>query len=115
MTMTSYRFSLVAAVAAGTIASAAPACADAIADFYHGRQINVITGGGAGGGFALAARILGRYMPAHIPGKPDWVVTSMPGAGGARSVKYIVNAAAQDGTIIGAVLPPAVISPLLRE
>ena len=93
---------------------AAPAQADEVAEFYKGRQITVVSGGGAGGGFALAARILGRYMTKHIPGNPDWVVQAMPGAGGARSIKYIVNAAPQDGTVIGAVLPPAILSPLLR-
>lgn len=102
-----------AAVAAASLVL--PAQADEIADFFKGKQINAISGGGAGGGFALAARILGRHMVKHIPGKPDWVVTAMPGAGGARSVKYIVNAAAQDGTVLGVVLPPAVISPLLRK
>ena len=94
---------------------AAAAHADEVAGFYKGKQINAIAGGGAGGGFALAARILGRHMTKHIPGNPDWIVTAMPGAGGARSIKYIVNAAAQDGSVIGVVLPPAVISPLLRK
>jgi len=97
-----------------TMAAGTPAQADDIADFYAGRQINAISGGGAGGGFSFAARLLGRYMADNVPGKPNWVVTAMPGAGGARSVKYIVNAAAQDGTVIGVVLPPAILSPLLR-
>jgi len=104
-----------AAAASCVAAVAIPAQADEIADFYKGKQINAIAGGGAGGGFALAARILGRHMVKYIPGEPSWVVTAMPGAGGARSVKYIVNAAAQDGSVIGVVLPPAVISPLLRK
>ncbi|MEK9682943.1 MAG: tripartite tricarboxylate transporter substrate-binding protein [Rhodospirillaceae bacterium] len=94
--------------------TAGPAQADAVADFYKDRQVTAISGGGAGGGFSLVARVLGRHIGENIPGKPNWVVTAMPGAGGARSVKYIVNAAAQDGTVVGVVLPPAVISPLLR-
>ena len=108
-------FFAAAAAASCAVAFAVPAQADAGAEFYKGKQINAIAGGGAGGGFALAARILGRHMVKHIPGNPDWVVTAMPGAGGARSVKYIVNAAAQNGTVIGVVLPPAIISPLLRK
>lgn len=96
-------------------AVAAPAHADAIADFYKDKQINAISGGGAGGGFSFVARVLGRHMAERIPGKPSWIVTAMPGAGGARSVKYIVNAAAQNGTVIGAVLPPSILSPLLRK
>jgi tripartite-type tricarboxylate transporter receptor subunit TctC len=106
-------FSGLAAIA-GAAMLAAPAAADEVAEFYKGKQIVAVSGGGAGGGFALAARILGMYMPAHIPGNPEWVVQAMPGAGGARSIRYIVNAAPQDGTVIGVVLPPSVLSPLLR-
>lgn len=92
-----------------------PASANAIANFYKDKTVTAISGGGAGGGFSFAARILGRHMAANIPGKPTWVVKAMPGAGGARSIKYIVNAAAQGGTTIGAVLPPSILSPLLRK
>jgi tripartite-type tricarboxylate transporter receptor subunit TctC len=94
---------------------AAPAQADDISGFYRDNQITAISGGGAGGGFSFVARVLGRHMAGKIPGKPSWIVTAMPGAGGARSIKYIVNAAAQDGTVIGAVLPPSILSPLLRR
>ena len=100
---------------AAAMAMTAPVQADAISDFYKGKQINAISGGGAGGGFSFVARVLGQHMAGNIPGKPSWIVTAMPGAGGARSIKYIVNAAAQNGTILGAVLPPAILSPLLRK
>ncbi len=100
---------------AAIMAMVAPGHADAIADFFKDKQINAISGGGAGGGFSFVARVLGQHMADRIPGKPGWIVTAMPGAGGARSIKYIVNAAPQDGTVIGVVLPPAVISPLLRK
>lgn len=106
-------FPALAALAAAAVA-AAPAAADAVADFYQGKQITAISGGGAGGGFSFAARLLGNVITRHIPGNPSWVVTAMPGAGGARSIKYIVNAAAQDGTVVGVVLPPSILSPLLR-
>ena len=77
--------------------------------------MTAISGGGAGGGFSFVARVLGQHMAGNIPGEPTWIVKAMPGAGGARSIKYIVNAAAQDGTTIGAVLPPSILSPLLRK
>lgn len=106
-------------IAVSTVAAACaavmPAQADDVADFYAGKQINAISGGGAGGGFSFAARLLGRYIEKYMPGNPSWVVTAMPGAGGARSIKYIVNAAAQDGTVVGVVLPPSILSPLLRS
>jgi tripartite-type tricarboxylate transporter receptor subunit TctC len=106
---------IIAALPLAGLALATPASADAIADFYKDKTVTAISGGGAGGGFSFVARVLGRHMAGNIPGKPTWVVTAMPGAGGARSIKYIVNAAAQDGTTIGAVLPPSILSPLLRK
>ncbi len=112
------RNGLIAAVAFALLAAllaVSQAKADAIADFYKGRKILAISGGGAGGGFSFNARVLGRHIVKHIPGNPEWVVQAMPGAGGARSVKFIENAAAPDGTVVGVLLPPAVISPLLRK
>jgi tripartite-type tricarboxylate transporter receptor subunit TctC len=106
---------IIAALPLAGLALATPASADAVADFYKDKTVTAISGGGAGGGFSFVARVLGRHMAGNIPGKPTWVVTAMPGAGGARSIKYIVNAAAQDGTTIGAVLPPSILSPLLRK
>jgi tripartite-type tricarboxylate transporter receptor subunit TctC len=106
---------IIAALPLAGLALATPASAHAVADFYKDKTVTAISGGGAGGGFSFVARVLGRHMAGNIPGKPTWVVTAMPGAGGARSIKYIVNAAAQDGTTIGAVLPPSILSPLLRK
>jgi tripartite-type tricarboxylate transporter receptor subunit TctC len=103
------------AIAGAALFITAPAQADPIADFYKGKKINAISGGGAGGGFSFNARVLGRHIVRHIPGNPEWVVTAMPGAGGARSMKYINNAAAQNGTVVGVVLPPSILSPLLRK
>lgn len=114
MTYSVLRGGFIAAASVALLA-APQAKADAIADFYKGKTITAISGGGAGGGFSFNARVLGRHITRHIPGKPDWVVTAMPGAGGARSMKYIRNAAAQNGTVIGAVLPPSILSPLLRK
>jgi len=54
-------------------------------------------------------------MAGNIPGKHGWIVTAMPGAGGARSIKYFVNAAAQSRTILDAVLPPSIMLSLLRN
>lgn len=103
------------AALAACAALAGPAAADPVADFYKGRTITAISGGGAGGGFSFNARVLGRHIVRHIPGTPEWVVMAMPGAGGTRAMKYINHAAAQDGTVIGAVLPSSILAPLLRK
>jgi tripartite-type tricarboxylate transporter receptor subunit TctC len=43
---------------------------EAVAQFYKGRQITVLVGSSAGGGYDIYARLLSRHMPKHIPGNP---------------------------------------------
>ena len=77
--------------------------ADDVADFYRGRQIQMIIGYGPGGGYDLNARLLARHMVHFIPGAPIIVAQNMPGAGSARAASYVHSAAPRDGTVIGAV------------
>ena len=78
-----------------------PAHADALADFYKGRQINLIVGYGPGGGYDIHARLLARHFGKFIPGHPTVVVQNMPGAGSLRAVNYLYNVAPKDGATIG--------------
>ena len=73
-----------------------------MAQFYKGRQITVIVGSSAGGGYDIYARLMARYMGKYIPGNPTMVVTNMPGAGSNAAVAHIYNVAPKDGTFIGA-------------
>ena len=50
--------------------AAGHARADTVADFYRGKTINVYIGVNVGGGYDLEARLLARFMRAHIPGNP---------------------------------------------
>jgi tripartite-type tricarboxylate transporter receptor subunit TctC len=83
--------------------AAAPALAQSPAEFYKGKTINIICGFGAGGGYDLYARLLGRYLAEHIPGKPNVVVQNMEGAGSVRAANYVYAGGAKDGTVIAAV------------
>jgi tripartite-type tricarboxylate transporter receptor subunit TctC len=60
---------------------ALPAAAD---DFYKGKQIKLIVGSGTGGGYDAYARLLARYWPDHIPGKPEIIARTSPGRGRSR-------------------------------
>ena len=86
---------------------------DAIAQFYRGRQITVIVGSSAGGGYDIYARLLARHMPKHIPGHPVMTVTNMPGAGSNAAAAHVYNVAPKDGTVIGALQNSAVLDALL--
>ena len=78
----------------------APARADEVADFYRGKQVNVIVGYGSGGGYDVYGRMLSRHLGRHIPGNPSVVLQNMPGAGSLRAVNYLYNNAPKDGTAI---------------
>jgi tripartite-type tricarboxylate transporter receptor subunit TctC len=80
----------------------APAQADAVAEFYRGKQVSLVVGYGTGGGYDVYARLVARYLGRYIPGNPAIIVQNMPGAGSLRAVNYLYNAAAKDGTVIGA-------------
>jgi tripartite-type tricarboxylate transporter receptor subunit TctC len=70
------------------------------ADFYRGRQVNLIVGYGTGGGYDVYGRLIARHLGRHIPGHPNVVVQNMPGAGSLRAVNYLYNNAPKDGTAI---------------
>jgi len=70
--------------------------------FYHGKQIRLIVGTDAGGSYDFSARLVARYLSAHIPGNPQVIVENMPGASSINAANYIYNSAPQDGAVIGA-------------
>lgn len=75
-----------------------PALADEA--FFKGREIKLIVGTGAGGGYDAYARLVARYLPKHLPGAPTFVVQTMPGASGVKAVNYLYSAAPKDGSVI---------------
>ena len=77
-----------------------PAAADDAADFYRGKRLNLVIGYGTGGGYDLYARLLGRFIGEHIPGKPTIVPQNMPGAGSRRAANWLYSIAPRDGTVI---------------
>jgi len=99
-----------AAIAGAFAAAPAPA-----ADYYAGRTIEFIVGGDSGGGYDVYARAVARHLAQHIPGKPTIVVKNMPGAGSTRAGIYISTVAPKDGSSLGALMPGAIIGPLLED
>jgi len=91
------------------------ASADSVSDFYKGKTITFYSGGSAGGGFSAVARLVAKHMAARVPGQPNMIVEARAGAGGAKMMSYMANAAPRDGTALGAALPIAVNAPLLRK
>jgi tripartite-type tricarboxylate transporter receptor subunit TctC len=97
------------------LACATPAAADAVADFYHGKQITFMVGSSPGGGYDAIARLVARHLVNHIPGNPSIVVQNTPGGGSITMTNRIVRVAPQDGTVIGLVQRGVLLAQLTKQ
>jgi tripartite-type tricarboxylate transporter receptor subunit TctC len=89
------------ALTAVALAASAPARADAVADYYKGRNLTVIVSFAPGGGYDTYGRAIIQHMSGHVPGKPNMVLQHMPGGGGVKAANYFHNVAPKDGSVIG--------------
>ncbi len=77
--------------------------AQSLADVFKGKQLRFVLGAAAGQDYDVWARLLGRYLPKHIPGAPTVLVQNMPGAGHILATNWLYNVAPRDGTVWGMV------------
>lgn len=80
--------------------------------FFKGKQIRILISAGVAGGYNEYARLLSQHMGNHLDGKPDFIVQSMPGAGGLLATNYLYTQAPQDGTTIGLIHSSVPLAPL---
>jgi len=90
-----------AALAAIACFAAAPARADAVADFYRDKTVTLISAGEAGGAHGTYAQLITAHIKRHFPGNPNVVIQYMLGAGGNQAPNYLYNVAPKDGSVIG--------------
>jgi tripartite-type tricarboxylate transporter receptor subunit TctC len=69
--------------------------------FYKGKNVRIVVGAAAGGGYDTYSRTIARHMGKHVPGNPTFVVDNMPGAGFLISANHIYKVAKPDGLTIG--------------
>jgi tripartite-type tricarboxylate transporter receptor subunit TctC len=93
----------------------APTLPVAASDFYAGKTLELIVGGGPGGGYDIYARTVARHMSRHIPGNPVIVVKNMPGASSGKAAQYISTIAPKDGTSVAGIMPGAIMGPILDD
>ena len=92
------RIKLAAVLAAALALPAGEVSAQA--DFFVGKQMSLLIGTTAGGGYDAYGRLLARHISRHIPGNPAVVAKNMPGAGGLTAANYLYNRGPKDGTEI---------------
>lgn len=77
--------------------------AQSAAEFYKGRQIQMVVGYEVGNDYDIGARLLARYLSKELPGQPTIVVQNMPQASGVVAANYMYVRAARDGSVIGGI------------
>jgi tripartite-type tricarboxylate transporter receptor subunit TctC len=83
-------------------------------DFYRGKQLKIVVGSEAGGGFSLYSLLLSAHLGKHIPGNPAVSIEHRPGAGGVNAIDYLANAAPKDGTVIAVAMPNFFVTPFVE-
>ena len=82
---------------------AASAHAQSVADFYKGKQIQMIIATNAGVGYDIYARLLIAHRGKHVPGNPGFIARNMIGAGGLRTADFVYRVAPKDGLTMGTI------------
>ena len=96
------------------LAFVATAKADAVGDFYKGKNLTAIISFAPGGGYDVYARTIAQHLQQYIPGSPTIVLQHMPGGGGVKAANYFDNIAAQDGSIVAMIADSVGVSLKLR-
>jgi tripartite-type tricarboxylate transporter receptor subunit TctC len=80
----------------------APVRADPVEDFYRGKEIRLVIGLPAGGGYDIYGRLFARHLSRFVPGHPGVIVQNMPGAGAVAMTNALATQFPRDGTFLGA-------------
>jgi tripartite-type tricarboxylate transporter receptor subunit TctC len=93
------------------LAGPAPARAQA-GPSLAGKNVQMLIGFGAGGGYDLWGRVVARHIGKHLPGNPTVVPQNMPGAGSFVAANNIYNLAPKDGSVMGIIARDAPLGPI---
>jgi tripartite-type tricarboxylate transporter receptor subunit TctC len=96
---------LILAAALASIGPRAPASAQSAEPYYRGKEITLLIGSSAGGGYDTFARVIAAHWGKHIPGHPAFIPQNLPGPMSLPVANRIFSLAPKDGTVIGAVNP----------
>ena len=77
--------------------------AQSAAEFYKGRQLQMLIGYEVGNDYDVGARLLAKYLSRQLPGHPTIVVQNQPQAAGLVTANFLYSRAARDGSVLGGV------------
>ena len=82
-------------------------------EYYRGKEVSILVGYAAGGGYDTFARAVAQVVGRYLPGSPTVIVQNMPGADGLAVANYMAQRAPRDGTVIALTNRELVTAPLL--
>jgi tripartite-type tricarboxylate transporter receptor subunit TctC len=86
-----------------------------VEDFYRGKTITMYIGTGENSGIVGAyPHTIAQVIKKYIPGRPNVIVTNMPGAGGIKLANFIQNVGSQDGLHWAFITRGFMLAPLLK-
>jgi tripartite-type tricarboxylate transporter receptor subunit TctC len=96
---------LMLSVALALLMARSAVCAQSIEQHFRGKEIHLLIGSSAGGGYDTFARVIAAHWGKHIPGNPVFVPQNLPGPMSLPVANRIFSNAPKDGLTIGAVNP----------
>ena len=105
-------YAFVHAISVGLVAILPADNAFSQADFYKGKTIKILRGGGPGGSGEFQTRALMRVLEKHIPGQPSLMLEFVSGAAGRKAANVIYNSTRPDGLTIGSIGAGLVLGPI---
>jgi len=108
------RFARPIAGACAILGTAAMAASPASAQgpTLAGKNVTMIIGFGAGGGYDQWGRTIARHIGKHLPGQPNVVSQNMPGGGSFTAANHIYSVAPKDGSVLGIIARDAPLGPI---
>ncbi len=102
------------ALLAGTGLSSAPALSADLENLYKGKTISIVFGFSIGGTYGQYSLMMSEFLGKQIPGNPNLIIQSMPGAGGLKASNYAGNVMPKNGLVL--FMPPdsIIINQMLR-
>ena len=98
--VTRYVGAAVLALTAGALTASQGARAE---DFFAGKTIRIISSADAASTYTTYPQLVAQHYGRFIPGSPNIIVQTMPGAGGIVAANYMAALAPRDGTVLASV------------
>jgi tripartite-type tricarboxylate transporter receptor subunit TctC len=83
--------------------------------YFADRDVRIVFGLSPGGSYGLYSQLTARFLERHLPGNPNVITESMPGAGGLVAMNWLYNVAPRDGSVVAIVRAESVFETLVQD